>query len=62
MSTTERQVPGDPLETLIARCLRAHDEGDRAVLESLCRQHPEQAAALRARMTALADAGLAGVH
>lgn len=48
----------DALDDLVALCLaRVEDEG-LAALDELCREHPAHAAALRARVTALAESGL----
>jgi serine/threonine protein kinase len=54
---TEPTDAQDPLSALVERCLlRIEDEGSQAV-EELCREHPEHATQLRARLQALVQAG-----
>src|SRR5688572_26837855 len=64
--TQDHGTPGGPtsstggsvLKDLVAECLaRIEHEGDVAI-EALCREHPEQAAALRRRLSLLRGAGV----
>ncbi len=50
----------DVLDQLVHRCLDRIEREGSAALDALCREHPEQATALRSRMKTLVDAGLLG--
>jgi hypothetical protein len=59
---SDPEQPADEILELVARCLERIDETHEAplsVLDALCREHPEHADALRARLAHLERAGLA---
>jgi serine/threonine protein kinase/WD40 repeat protein len=61
MSDTDSDTPAtDSLDELLFQCLDRDESAWGCALESLCEEHPEQAEALRERITLLREIGFAG--